>query len=128
VLWQIGDTPTQGFGITAQPFVPAPVLRQAMSAADVVIAHAGCGSALSALEAGKYPVLVSRDPHCGEVVDNHQIELAEWLAGRNLAVSRLPETLDFADLKLAAARAITRSLPLHAFQFAGRPDCFGESP
>ena len=128
VLWQIGDTPTQGLGITAQRFVPAPVLRQAMSAADVVIAHAGCGSALSALKAGKYPVLVSRDPHCGEVVDNHQIELAEWLAGRKLAVSRLPETLDFADLQLAASRAVTRTLPLHAFQLAGRPDCSGESP
>jgi UDP-N-acetylglucosamine--N-acetylmuramyl-(pentapeptide) pyrophosphoryl-undecaprenol N-acetylglucosamine transferase len=127
VLWQVGHTPTDGLGIRAQRFVPAPVLRKAIADADVVIAHAGCGSALSALKAGKCPVLVPRDPQCGEVVDNHQVELAEWLAGRKLAESRLPGMLEFADLRLAASRAVLRQLPLRAFKLTGWPDCTGDS-
>jgi UDP-N-acetylglucosamine--N-acetylmuramyl-(pentapeptide) pyrophosphoryl-undecaprenol N-acetylglucosamine transferase len=109
VLWQTGPTPIEGLGIDACPFVAASALDQAMRAADVVVAHAGCGSALAALRAGRYPVLVPRDPHHGEVVDVHQIEIARWLGQQDLALARTPDDLAFADLEAAAARAVVRA-------------------
>lgn len=120
VLWQTGHTDTEGLGIKAHNFVPASVLREAMAAADVVVAHAGCGSALTALKAGKCPVLVPRDPRCGEVVDVHQIELAEWLSSQKLAIGRTPEVLSFKDFEWAASRAVVRQLPLPDFNLNAR--------
>jgi UDP-N-acetylglucosamine transferase subunit ALG13 len=112
VLWQTGHTPVDDLDIKARPFVPAAELEQAMREADVVLAHAGCGSALSALAAGKYPVLVPRDPQHGEVIDRHQIEIARWLGERGLAFASTPENLTFGDLKAAAARIVAqRSAP-----------------
>ena len=108
VLWQTGPTPTEGMSIDARPFMPAADLDEAMRTADVVIAHAGCGSALSALMAGKYPILVPRDPQHGEVVDTHQIEIARWLSECDLALHRQPDELSAADLETAAARAVAR--------------------
>ncbi len=109
VLWQTGPTPIEGLGIDARPFVAASGLDQAMRDADVVVAHAGCGSALAALRAGRYPVLVPRDPHHGEVVDVHQIEIARWLGQQDLALARTPDDLTLADLEAAAARAVVRA-------------------
>lgn len=108
VLWQTGPTPTEGLDIDAQPYIPAAVLAHAMAEADVVVAHAGCGSALTALKAGKYPILAARDPHHGEVIDIHQIEIARWLSQRDLALERRTDELTFADLEAVAARAVTR--------------------
>jgi UDP-N-acetylglucosamine--N-acetylmuramyl-(pentapeptide) pyrophosphoryl-undecaprenol N-acetylglucosamine transferase len=93
VVWQTGHTPTKGLGIDARPFLPASVLDQVIRDSDAVIAHAGCGSALMALRAGKYPVLVPRDPRHGEVIDSHQIEIARWLSQQGLALYRTPEDL-----------------------------------
>lgn len=108
VLWQTGPTPLDGLDIAARPFIPAAVLDQALGDADVVIAHAGCGSALAALSAGRCPVLVPREPNHGEVVDRHQLEIAGWLTRQGLALERRPEELTFADLEAAAARTVVR--------------------
>ena len=118
VLWQTGPTSIEGLGIDARPFVAASSLDQAMRAADVVVAHAGCGSALAALRAGRYPVLVPRDPHHGEVVDVHQIEIARWLGQQDSAPARTPDDLTFADLE-AAARAVVRR-PIRRSSFCAR--------
>jgi UDP-N-acetylglucosamine--N-acetylmuramyl-(pentapeptide) pyrophosphoryl-undecaprenol N-acetylglucosamine transferase len=108
VLWQVGPTPTFGLPITPRPFVPALELDRAMREADVVVAHAGCGSALAAVKAGRCPVLVPRDPKHGEVVDSHQNEIASWLERRGLALQRSVEELSAADLEAAAARHVLR--------------------
>jgi UDP-N-acetylglucosamine--N-acetylmuramyl-(pentapeptide) pyrophosphoryl-undecaprenol N-acetylglucosamine transferase len=118
VLWQTGHTPLDGIDIVAQPFVPAPVLERAVRDADVVIAHAGCGSALMALTAGKYPVLVPRDPHHGEVVDRHQIEIARWLEYKELAMESEPNALTLEKLEIAAAHAVVRSSDRSPFQLS----------
>jgi UDP-N-acetylglucosamine transferase subunit ALG13 len=85
VLWQTGSTDVSGLGIEVRPKVPAAELFEAMAAADLVIAHAGTGSALAALQAGHLPVLVPRRPEFGEHVDDHQQQIARMLAKRNLA-------------------------------------------
>jgi UDP-N-acetylglucosamine--N-acetylmuramyl-(pentapeptide) pyrophosphoryl-undecaprenol N-acetylglucosamine transferase len=108
VLWQTGHTPVDGLGIDGKPFIPAADLDTAMRAADVVIAHSGCGSALDALRAGRMPILVPRDPRLGEIVDGHQVEVATWLANRGLALHRTPESVTLEDLRSAASRRITR--------------------
>ena len=53
---------------------------------DLVIAHAGTGSALTAHEAGRCPLLIRREPAFGEHIDDHQAQTADYLAGLGLAV------------------------------------------
>jgi UDP-N-acetylglucosamine--N-acetylmuramyl-(pentapeptide) pyrophosphoryl-undecaprenol N-acetylglucosamine transferase len=85
VLWQTGCTPAQGLNIRVRPTLPAAELSATMASADVIVAHSGVGSALSALEAGKIPILVPRRVHRHEHIDDHQEQLARELAGRGLA-------------------------------------------
>lgn len=107
VLWQTGETDVSAFGITGHYAIPEKDLSEAMREADVVIAHAGVGSAVAAFEVGKCPVLVPRRHALGEHVDDHQIQVAEELAGRGLAISADADKLDRADLLAAAARMVT---------------------
>lgn len=120
VLWQTGPTPVNDLPIQASPFVAAADLDAAMRAADVVIAHAGCGSAIAALRAGKLPILVAREPAHGEVVDVHQREIAAWLDEQRLAIGRTPETLKAEDLERAAGGAVRRRKNPPAFRLRER--------
>jgi UDP-N-acetylglucosamine--N-acetylmuramyl-(pentapeptide) pyrophosphoryl-undecaprenol N-acetylglucosamine transferase len=101
VLWQTGCTDVSDLPIVAHRQLPSRDLQDAIEAADVVIAHAGCGSSLAALEVGKKPVLVPRLRVHGECVDDHQLLIAEQLAKRDLAVARSADELTLADLRLA---------------------------
>jgi UDP-N-acetylglucosamine--N-acetylmuramyl-(pentapeptide) pyrophosphoryl-undecaprenol N-acetylglucosamine transferase len=107
-LWQTGGTPTGGLPIEAQPWLPAAELADALAAADVVITHAGVGSALTALRSGRCPVLVPRETARGEAGDDHQEQLAHELAERGLAVHRRAEDLTVDDLLEAASRRVQR--------------------
>jgi UDP-N-acetylglucosamine--N-acetylmuramyl-(pentapeptide) pyrophosphoryl-undecaprenol N-acetylglucosamine transferase len=113
VLWQTGCTDVDSLGIEGRAEVPAHELEAATAVADVVISHAGVGSALTALRCGKRPILVPREAWRGEHVDDHQRQIATELAGRNLALFRTPDTLSAADLIEArqARVVITESLP-----------------
>jgi UDP-N-acetylglucosamine transferase subunit ALG13 len=108
VLWQTGATDVRDLDIDARVTVPGDELDAAIRDADLVVAHAGTGSALSALEAGRAPVLAPRRKEYGENVDDHQALLATELAGRGLAVHVTPDTLTLADLTAAASRRIRR--------------------
>src|SRR3954454_1864509 len=79
VLWQTGCTPTEHLPIDAVPFLPADALGAAIAAADLVVSHAGAGSALSALSAGRRPLLAGRAADLGEAGDDHQWQLADEL-------------------------------------------------
>ena len=107
VLWQTGDTDTSGLGIDGHHAIPERDLTDAMREADVVISHAGVGTALSALEVGKCPVLVPRRLAHGEHVDDHQTQIALELARRELAVSVEADALTDDDLLAAAGRSVT---------------------
>ena len=65
-----------------------------LSRARVVVAHGGAGSILNTLQAGKPLVVVPRLKRFGEVIDDHQMELAEALVrqGRTVAVTDLSST------------------------------------
>ncbi|WP_369140404.1 glycosyltransferase [Modestobacter versicolor] len=107
VLWQTGSTDVTGLGIDARPRVPAAELFEAMADADAVVAHAGTGSALAALQAGKFPVLVPRRPEHGEHVDDHQLQIASMLGERGLAATAEVDGVT-ADLLFAAAATRVR--------------------
>jgi UDP-N-acetylglucosamine--N-acetylmuramyl-(pentapeptide) pyrophosphoryl-undecaprenol N-acetylglucosamine transferase len=110
VLWQTGDTDTSGLGVDGHYAIPERDLVQAIHEADVVVAHAGVGTALAALEAGKPPVLVPRRHARGEHVDDHQTQIAGELGSRGLSVSVEADELSLADL-LAGARGRVTMLP-----------------
>jgi len=109
VLWQTGPTPVLDLAIRATPYLPAEQLEVAISEADLVISHAGCGTTLTALRAGRRPLLVPRDPTRGEVVDDHQRIFARSLDEAGLAVAREVDQLQLADLHEAAAFEVYRS-------------------
>ena len=118
VLWQTGSTPVGDLPIKGIPMVPAATLEEAVRNADAVISHAGCGSALLALNAGLYPILVPREPQNGELVDGHQVELASFLGERGLALHRTPSTITFADVIASAGRSISRRHDTPAMRLA----------
>jgi UDP-N-acetylglucosamine--N-acetylmuramyl-(pentapeptide) pyrophosphoryl-undecaprenol N-acetylglucosamine transferase len=108
VTSQVGATDVRGLELGPRREMPAAELRRAMADADVVVAHAGTGSALAALEAGKCAVLVPRESAHGEHVDDHQRQLADELGRRGLAIARRVSELTLNDLDRAAAIRINR--------------------
>jgi UDP-N-acetylglucosamine transferase subunit ALG13 len=117
-LWQTGSTPTDGLRISAHTWLPAADLDAALAAADVVVSHAGAGSALAALRAGHCPVLVPREAARGEIGDDHQEQLGRELEERGLALLRRVEELTPGDLLRAAARRTARVAELPTFELA----------
>jgi UDP-N-acetylglucosamine--N-acetylmuramyl-(pentapeptide) pyrophosphoryl-undecaprenol N-acetylglucosamine transferase len=105
VLFQSGSTDTSGTRFAGSRELPATELEAAMRDADVVVAHAGVGSALSALEAGRQPLLVPRRAAYGEHVDDHQEQVASELEARGLALVREAGDLTHDDVAAAAGRA-----------------------
>lgn len=108
VLWQTGATDVSDLPIEGLETVPGPAFEAAVEAADVVIAHAGTGTAVTAFERGRCPILVPRRRAHGEHIDDHQVITAEALAARGLALYAEVEQLTPEVLATAAARTIVR--------------------
>jgi UDP-N-acetylglucosamine transferase subunit ALG13 len=106
VLWQTGATDVTEFGIDGVYALPEKELSEAMREADVVITHAGVGTALAALEVGKCPLMAPRLAVHGEVVDDHQLQIADQLSKRNLAVTVDAEEITFEHLVEAAGMTV----------------------
>jgi UDP-N-acetylglucosamine transferase subunit ALG13 len=119
VLWQTGDTDTSSFGIDAHYAIPEHDLTQAMAEADVVVAHAGVGTALAAFEVGKFPLLVPRRLPMNEHVDDHQIQVAEELGSRGLSVSVAADELSYEDLLRASRGSVSMLATPPPFMTAG---------
>ncbi|AYF98919.1 glycosyltransferase [Protaetiibacter intestinalis] len=109
VLWQTGPHDVSRFGVEGRATVPHAELTAAIEEADLVVAHAGVGAAVTAIEAGKCPVLVPRLARHHEHIDDHQVQIAQELARRGLAVHATPEQLS-SELLLDAARRSTRTV------------------
>jgi UDP-N-acetylglucosamine--N-acetylmuramyl-(pentapeptide) pyrophosphoryl-undecaprenol N-acetylglucosamine transferase len=122
VTWQVGVTNVADLGIDACVSLSPGQLQKYMRDADVVIAHAGIGSALAALEAGKCPILVPRTARQGEHVDDHQHQIAAALSARGLALHRTCDTLVTADLYAAAQRSVVTPTDLPRLALTGHGD------
>lgn len=104
VIWQAGATPVPAhLGKATGPLSPAE-LDGVIEASDIVIGHAGVGTALKAMEHGRCPILVPRRRRHGEHVDDHQVAVARLLDQRGLVLSREAPELSRGDLRLAASR------------------------
>ncbi|GMM97544.1 glycosyltransferase [Microbacterium sp. MTN4-26] len=111
VLWQTGDADVAGLDIDARVGVPHTELKAAIRDADVVLTHAGVGAALTALEAGKHPILLPRRAEQHEHIDGHQMQVARELDRRGLATLRLPDALTRDDIIEAAQRSVRVTTP-----------------
>lgn len=108
IYWQTGVTEASLDGQPLQQWVPATDLRRAFAESDVVLTHAGVGSALVALEGGAVPVMLPRRQAHGEMIDDHQVEFADMMTRRALAVSVDPDDLTMEHILRAANLTVRR--------------------
>ncbi len=101
VVWQTGATDVSGFPIDGRTSMPVDELEDAIANADVVVAHAGTGTALTCLRLGKRPILVPRQVAHGEHVDDHQVEFASYIGALGLAAVHEADELTNADIEAA---------------------------
>jgi UDP-N-acetylglucosamine--N-acetylmuramyl-(pentapeptide) pyrophosphoryl-undecaprenol N-acetylglucosamine transferase len=106
VTWQVGATPVDDLPITTHRTLPPADLNEAIASADVVVGHAGGGSALQVMEAGKCPVLVPRESAYREHIDDHQLQIAELLPKLGLAIGARVEDLTVDHLLMAARQRV----------------------
>jgi UDP-N-acetylglucosamine--N-acetylmuramyl-(pentapeptide) pyrophosphoryl-undecaprenol N-acetylglucosamine transferase len=112
VTWQLGSTPAPpGLAGRSADQLPVDELSRLIEDADVVVGHAGVGLTLTALSAGKVPVLVPRRRSRREHTDDHQVELARELDRMGLAVTAEVGELSFEHLERAAALRVTYREP-----------------
>ncbi len=108
VLWQMGSTTTAPPIGRAVGLIPHADMAAEIAEADLVVTHAGVGSVLTALDAGRCPIVLPRAARYAEHVDDHQLDLGATLVTRHLAVVRDPYRLAAADLAEAAGRRTAR--------------------
>ena len=109
VVWQTGATPVADAGLDGLRELPQAELDRQLAASDVVVAHAGTGSALAALRAGRYPILVPREERHDEHIDDHQTQIARELAARDLALHCPVDALDWDVVSRAGNRRVQRA-------------------
>jgi UDP-N-acetylglucosamine transferase subunit ALG13 len=112
ITWQTGTTrAVDGHGRRLAQWLPASELHEAFRCADVVVTHAGVGSVLAVLRQGKVPVVLPRRAGRGEMVDDHQVELAAMVTEKGLAVAVDADDLRAEHLLRAAGSRVLRRRP-----------------
>ncbi|MDF2993701.1 MAG: glycosyl transferase, partial [Microbacterium sp.] len=86
VAWQLGDSMRDGLPGDVHDSMPNPRVRELIDWADVVVTHAGVGSIVDVLDAGKAPVIATRSARHNEHVDDHQQDIAGEITERGLGV------------------------------------------
>lgn len=87
---QHGSTPLPA-GLSGDPLLGPAAMAELLERADAVVTHGGPGSIMDAREHGHLPVVVPRDPHQGEHVDDHQQRFARFVARTGLVVTAYDE-------------------------------------
>lgn len=105
VIMQIGFTEYEPTNCKWRRFMSRTEMEEACAGARLIIAHAGTGSILTALEHNKPLVLVPRLKAFGEVFDDHQLEIAREMEPRGITI-----VYDIGNLE-AAIRDAKPSLP-----------------
>lgn len=96
IVVQYGHTPFNCEACESHAFVDTLTFEKLVATAEVLIFHAGAGSVLNAIRAGRVPVIVPRRAALGEHVNDHQVEFARLLAkeGRILLVEDVSDLGD----------------------------------
>lgn len=107
LMVQYGSSELRVAGATCVDFLPFTELAELAAGARAVVTHAGAGSVLVALAAGKRPIVMPRIHAFGEAVDDHQLVFARHLSG----AGRITLVEDPAEMKTAVERASTGGAP-----------------
>lgn len=104
VVMQTGNNPSfASLRCQTLSFVTPDQFARLVAEADIVVCHAGAGTLLTVLAAGKTPVVMPRRAKYDEIIDDHQLELLEALASEgNIIPAREPDDLERA---IVAARS-----------------------
>lgn len=86
VIVQHGYTPFDDAGCTRVSFLGMDEFIRQICNSDLLITHAGAGSVIHALQAGKVPVIMPRRFSLGEHINDHQVEFARALADIGKAI------------------------------------------
>ena len=116
VFAQVGPSSYVPRHIECAPFISADECRRRAEEADAVIAHAGMGSILTALELGKPIVVMPRRADLDEHRNDHQMATARSLLAMGMVIvafdeSHLREKLDQLEHLVGAGR---RDVKRHA--------------
>jgi UDP-N-acetylglucosamine transferase subunit ALG13 len=79
---QIGDGTYEPRNMPFVRMLPRREFMAQLRGSRVLVAHAGMGSVISAMEVGKPIALLPRRAKLGEVNTDHQVATARWLKGR----------------------------------------------
>lgn len=85
IVWQLGATARADLPGYSTEMMDAHEFDTEVAESDVVITHAGVGSAMRIMDLGKTPIMVTRLKEHGEHVDNHQQQITRELTKRGLA-------------------------------------------
>ena len=77
VFAQAGAGDDVPLGFPTEPRIPPERLERLIQEADLIITHAGVGSVVRSLNAGKPTIVVPRRRDLGEHIDDHQSEFAD---------------------------------------------------
>ena len=110
IFAQIGDAEYTPRSIEHKGFIEPPEFRDLVSRADLIVAHAGMGSILTALSAAKPIVIMPRRGAFRETRNDHQVATAEKLRGRPGIVVAMDE--HEVAVKLDEARSVGRLEPI----------------
>ena len=95
--------------------------RVAVSKATVIVAHAGMGSVLTAMEFGKPLVVMPRQGKLRETRNDHQVATAKWLSSKPGVYVALLQ----ADFNLAINRALNENLTTKEITQNASPELIG---
>ncbi|WP_146348417.1 glycosyltransferase [Phaeobacter marinintestinus] len=94
IIAQTGVTTVSSPRIDARPFVDGSTFRELVQQADVLVAHAGMGSILTAVEFAKPVIVMPRRADLGEHRNDHQLATVQNLAHlSNLEIVQDAQTL-----------------------------------
>jgi UDP-N-acetylglucosamine transferase subunit ALG13 len=102
VIVQYGNNDFSSEKCQSVAFMDMELFSRQLTNATLIVMHAGAGSIIHAIQAGKVPVVVPRRAEYGEIIDNHQIEFARSLA----AEGRVVILEDIKKLELSAKEAL----------------------
>lgn len=112
IVWQLGATTRDDLPGNSFELMDAATFDYHVETSDVVITHAGVGSALRIMDLGKTPVLVTRLKAYGEHVDDHQKQITRELTRRNLAHELVLGRVNTCVLEAAmTSRTVSGSIP-----------------
>ena len=108
---QTGHTPVDHDDPRCRQWMRPDLLADLVTRSGLVVTHAGVGSILLALRAGRHPVVVPRLHRLGEHADDHQVQLADDLERRGLVSVLRPDDDPGPVLAEARRRSTVRNQP-----------------